>query len=317
MISCGRQKPRYEKVQPEDNNLAKINIQRYEQDLFSIPADSLEAKLPELQKAYSYFLGKEAISEQQFKRLHDYITDPLIINLYDKTAEVYPDNEWLNQNLTTLFSYYRHYFPEKTIPQIYTYVSGIAYEHPVEYRDDVLIIALDMYLGHDFKAYQKTGIPAYQRKRMGKPYLVVDITKALAEHYLPSRNARRKLIDQMIHYGKQHYFADALLPKTHDTLKIKYSRQQLSWCEKSEKQLWAFIIENDLLFSGRQSKFQKLLSEGPFTSEFGKESAPRIGHWIGWQIVRKFMENNPNVSLKEMMKIQDAQVILEKSGYKP
>ncbi|MGM0565142.1 MAG: hypothetical protein ACQESX_00165 [Bacteroidota bacterium] len=317
LASCGHKKPRYEKVSPEKEDQLEVSMKRYEQDLFTIPPGKLEEQLPELQNHYSYFLGDEAISEQQFKRLYDYVTDPLIIELYEKTKEVYPDNEWLYQELTSLFSYFRHYFPEKAIPQVYTYVSGIAYETPVEYADNVLIIALDMYLGSDFKPYQEAGIPAYQRKRMEKPYLAVDISKALAEHYLPSQTSRGKLIDQIIHHGKKHYFADALLPQTHDSLKIKYSPEQLAWCKKSEKQLWAFIIENELLFSGRHSKYQKLLSEGPFTSEFGKESPPRIGHWIGWQIIREFMENNPDVSLKEMMAINDAQMILEKSGYKP
>ncbi len=317
LASCSHKKPRYEKVSPEKEDQLEVSMKRYEKDLFTIPPNKLEAKLPELQNHYSYFLGDESISDQQFKRLYDYVTDPLINELYDKTTEVYPDNKWLSRELNNMFSYFLHYFPEKNVPQVYTYVSGIAYEHPVEYSDDVLIIALDMYLGGDFKPYQKAGIPAYKRRRMAKPYLAVDVTKALAEHYLPSQTARGTLINQMIYYGKQHYFADALLPHTHDTLKIKYSPGQLAWCKKSEKQLWAFIIENELLFSGRQSKYQKLLSEGPFTSEFGKESPPRIGHWIGWKIVRKFMENNPDVSLKKMMAINDAQMILEKSGYKP
>lgn len=317
LASCGNQKPRYEKVEPKNKSETTVKVRRYEQDLFSIPSDKLESQLPELQKQYSYFLGDETISEQQYKRLYDYVTDPLIIELYDETKKIYPDNDWLNQEITSLFSYFSHYFPEKTIPEVYTYVSGIAYEHPVEYTGDVLIIALEMYLGSDFEPYQKAGIPAYQRNRMAKPYLKIDVSKAIAEHYLPSLATRGKLLDKMIHYGKQHYFADALMPQAHDTLKIKYSPEQLLWCKKSEKQLWAFIIENELLFSGRQNKYKKLLSEGPFTSEFGKESPPRIGHWIGWQIVREFMENNPDISLKEMMMIKDAQKILEKSGYKP
>ena len=61
----------------------------------------------------------------------------------------------------------------------------------------------------------------------------------------------------------------------------------------------------------------KYTAEGPFTAAFSKESAPRIGYWIGWQIVRQYMKNNPEVTLQDLINETDSQLLLSKSKYKP
>ena len=48
-----------------------------------------------------------------------------------------------------------------------------------------------------------------------------------------------------------------------------------------------------------------------------QESPGRIGNWVGWKIVKKYMNKHSNVSLHELMSEKNAQQILSKSGYKP
>ena len=50
--------------------------------------------------------------------------------------------------------------------------------------------------------------------------------------------------------------------------------------------------------------------------EIDNESPGRIGQWMGWQIVRSFMENNPKVTVQQLIKM-DANSIFEQSKYKP
>ncbi len=47
-----------------------------------------------------------------------------------------------------------------------------------------------------------------------------------------------------------------------------------------------------MLFSVNNSDIVKYIGEGPFTTDFNKESPARTGAWIGWQIVRKYMDEN-------------------------
>ena len=61
----------------------------------------------------------------------------------------------------------------------------------------------------------------------------------------------------------------------------------------------------------------KYTADGPFTSALSKESAPRIGYWTGWQIIKQYMDHNPEVTVEQLMKETDAQKILTKAKYKP
>ena len=66
-------------------------------------------------------------------------------------------------------------------------------------------------------------------------------------------------------------------------------------------------------------KIQKFLNPAPFTPGVGEknDSAPRLAVWTGWQIVKQYMDNNPNVTLQQLMGDNDAQKILNGSKYKP
>ena len=84
-----------------------------------------------------------------------------------------------------------------------------------------------------------------------------------------------------------------------------------------KKYYFVVILENKHLFSSESILTAKYINPAPFTAYFPAESPGRTGIWIGWQIVRSFMEKNPQVTLPELMNNPDAQGILERSGYAP
>ncbi len=61
------------------------------------------------------------------------------------------------------------------------------------------------------------------------------------------------------------------------------------------------------------------LAEAPFTPGIGEnsDSAPKLAVWTGWQIVRMYMEKNPDVTLQQLLQEKDPQKILTESKYKP
>ena len=124
----------------------------------------------------------------------------------------------------------------------------------------------------------------------------------------------------MIYNGKILYFLDQVLPtNTPDSLKIGYTAKQLEWIKNYEGNIWGLLLQNELLFQTDMQKIQPFLSDGPFTSGIGnkKESAPKLGYSIGWQIVKKYMEENPKITLQQLMAETDAQKILTQAKYKP
>jgi hypothetical protein len=119
--------------------------------------------------------------------------------------------------------------------------------------------------------------------------------------------------------GKTRYFVKALLPNVHDSILMGYTQAQLEWAQQNNGQMWTHIIEKNLLFQNEQSLYMRYFNDGPFTSADGvpPESAPMVGTWTGLQIVRKYMLENPNVSLKELMEETDFDKILKLSKYRP
>ena len=54
-----------------------------------------------------------------------------------------------------------------------------------------------------------------------------------------------------------------------------------------------------------------------FNNEIEQESPGRIGAWIGWQIIRQYIKENPKVELKTLLEDMDGQKIFKDSKYKP
>ena len=60
----------------------------------------------------------------------------------------------------------------------------------------------------------------------------------------------------------------------------------------------------------------KFLGERPNTYEISAVCPGRIGAWVGWEIVRKYAEDNPDLSLEEVMDMENANQLFNDSNYK-
>jgi hypothetical protein len=151
---------------------------------------------------------------------------------------------------------------------------------------------------------------------MRKEYIPADAIRAWVDSDFDPEGSH-DFLTHMIHQGKILYMVKTLMPGQHDTLLTGYSAFQLQWCYKNEKNIWAFFVEQKLLFSSSMEMFSKYLGEGPTTNGFPAESPGNIGSFIGWQIVKAYMEENPETSPAQLMKLSDASIILKDSKYKP
>ena len=122
----------------------------------------------------------------------------------------------------------------------------------------------------------------------------------------------------MIYAGKELYLKDLLLPEYTDADKIGYLPEQIKWCQENEGYMWRYFIEDKLLYSSDSKLPNRFINVAPFSKfylEIDNQSPGRVGTWMGWQIVRSFMENN-EVSLQQLLQM-DAIEIFNKSKYKP
>jgi len=293
-----------------------VEIKRYEKQLFTIDKNSFKADLKKIAPEFPVFLKADLDDTLNLIRLHDFIESPLNIKLYDSVQILFPNLSGYENQLTDAFKRYKFYFPEIDLPNVFSYVSGLSYEYPVQFYAGDMIIALDMYLGSGFGEYRRMGLPLYKIERMNKDFLVRDCINEMY-FYTYLEKPGKNVIQKMMNEGKRLYFLDAMLPGTPDNIKIGYPEQKLIWCQENESKIWAFMIENDLIFSSDMLVIRKFFTDGPYSHSFSSESPARMGEWVGWQIVRAYMNRNPEITLKQLLMEEDAQKILSDSRYKP
>ncbi len=310
------------KVKVEEVDTFKLPIYRYEELLFNLDPNNLNNIRKGLEKAkkdYLIFLDSDLNDPINIDQIKTFINDPVLKEAYKDIKNEYKDLSYFEKPLKQAILKYKKLMNINKTPKVYTYISGFLFEKPTIFLDSVLIIGLDTYLGKNYKMYSHLAIPSYFSKFMSKEYIVRDCMFAIGENIVqaPSKKNNRTLLDLMIYRGKILYFTDLVLPDVPDSIKIKYTTQHIEWCRKNEANVWAFFIEKKLLFSTDNNVARKFLSEGPFTAVFSKSSPPRIGEYIGWQIIRHYINNNPNISFKDLIAEKDSQKILNISGYKP
>lgn len=293
----------------DDNKLPgiQVEVKRYGKSLFELDTINLAKELKLIEPEFPLFLNANLDDTANTNQIKAFVSDTALQRVYRKTIEVFPDNIYLNAQLTNFFKYLKYYYPEIEVPDVYTYISGLQYESPVYLQDSILIIGIDLYLNNDFTPYFGLGLPRYKIDCMRPDELIVDVAKEYYNQYFMKRSQQNTLLDRMLAAGKLMYYMDMMLPQTADSAKICYPKDQLNWVNENEKNIWAFLIDNDLLFSTDYKSQSKLMMDGPFTTGFSKRSPARIGVWVGWQIIGDYMDNNPDMKLEDMLKITDSQ----------
>lgn len=322
MVACRQS------TKPDVSNVhLAVKITRFDKDLFIGKTKNVVQTDTFLKQKYGQFyddyihrmVGNYEYTNSEI--LQTLYKDQAYTDLNDEVQHVFPDLSHTEKELSQTFKYIKYHYPQAKVPQFVSFLSGFAVQTPV--GDNYLGIGLDMFLGKDSKFYKAIvqSVPTYLSRRFSPEYIVPRITETYArEELFPERDEDRSFISKMIHNGKILYFMDQVLPEeVPDSVKIGYSKKQLQWCQNFEADIWAYYLENNLLFETDYQKIQVFLSEGPFTPGLGErnESAPKLGIWIGWQMVRKYMKENKDVTLPELMAERDVQKILTGSKYKP
>jgi gliding motility-associated lipoprotein GldB len=298
----------------------EIQSKRLEQDLFLPPQKNISV----LQKKYGPFFDLFCYRLTEMgtpdtallkDRLNEFTTDADLREVFQSTEKIYHDFTSFDRQLADAFRHYKYYFPEKQIPQLYTFISGFNYS--VVAADSALGIGVDMYLGADSKFYPGLQFPHYKIIRMRNEYLAADAMRGWIQSEWESNPEQSDLLSQMIYSGKISYMLDQLLPKSPDSIKTGYTASQLNWCKSNEKKIWSFLIDQKLLFSSDPNQVAKFISDGPTTNGFPKESPGGIGQWIGWRIIQSYMNNHSEETLNQLMNQNNYRKIFNDSKYKP
>ena len=126
-----------------------------------------------------------------------------------------------------------------------------------------------------------------------------------------------RLLDQMIHHGVHLYILRHLMPSAPDTVIFEFTPAQLQWCQDNERALWAHLLTEDLLYSSELRRVQKLIAPAPSVPGMPPEAPGGVANWTGWRIVSALMARKPELTMLDLLAMEDAQTLLEEAKYRP
>ncbi|WP_209319780.1 gliding motility lipoprotein GldB [Ancylomarina longa] len=307
---------------PDVSNISvDIKIHRFDLDLFRLKQNP---DLGAFKEKYSDFLSLysnkviglgNTNSSDYMDYLNKFLYDSIMTAVSEQVAKSFPNLDGVQNELDESFKLLKYYFPKKSIPQIYTQISG--FNQSIVVAPNLIGISLDKYLGAECEFYKYLRTPMYARKNMIPKRIGQDIILAYALTEFPFQPTKDDLISNMIYQGKVRFFVQHLMPDKSEANVMKYSDEDLAWCKENESLMWGYIIEQKHLFSTDYRTIIKYINDGPFTPGMPQESPSRTGIWIGWQIVKKFMNKHPEYTLRDLMAENDYEKILRESSFQP
>lgn len=294
----------------------QVDIQRLEKPFYEVKtkADMLR------------FLEQDPVFTDHFLQRNLYPSDTDLVNalqglatneelrkLAQEAEEKFGDMQKEKQELETAFKSIKYYYPEFKEPVVKTFVSGFNQDFFIS--DSLLVFGLDYFIGKG--ASYRPDAYDYILQRYERDYMVPAAMLLLSNRFNRADPANRNLLADMISAGKAYYFVQTIMPCTPDSLIIGYTSQQMADVHYNEGKIWAHFIEKSLLYEKNPFVLAKYIGERPNVPEIDAKAPGRIGAWVGWQIIKAYMERRPEVTLPQLMADTDFQKILNESKYRP
>jgi hypothetical protein len=327
--SCSNKKSRFSKIDLSKSTVEPVKIKRFDIDFSAVDTNNVGPSLEKLHEKYGYYYDFYMArifrippffpDSTRNEIVYLFLTDPAFLEVYSDCKAEFKDMSDIEKELTTAFRYANYYFPEIKIPDVYAHVSGFGAQIAIDNDSAILSISLDLYLGSDYENYRQVPILYdYLIANFRREKIVPDAIYGWLMTEFDMQAENPTLLDYMIHRSKLMYLTEVFLPKETEENLIGYTKEQLEWCRANEKKMWESIAEEKHLFSTDESYvIKKYIGPAASTYFFPREAPGRTGAWIGWQIIRSYIDKNKEVTLRELMDNHDSQSILEKSGYRP
>ncbi len=302
----------------------EYQMERFDRELFELDLDTVSSAVDYFYRNYGDFydifnvhvIGIGPASSRHYTSyLSMFVNDPVNREVYAYTNEEFGEMEQINHQLTEGFRHYLYHYPDSALPRVVGYVSR--FNQGLFTVGRFVGVGLDQYLGSGNAYYGDLGVPRYLVWKKVPERIPADVMYAWATQIYPFNDSLDHVLSRMVYQGMLAYFVDAMYPQMEDSLKMGFTGDQLTWCRNNEEQMWVHLVEEKLLFSSDALVIRKLVEDAPHTSYYTLESPGRAAVWQGWQIVRAFAKENPELGLHQIMSRRDYQEVLRSSRYHP
>ncbi|MDG1332286.1 MAG: hypothetical protein P8P74_08140 [Crocinitomicaceae bacterium] len=264
----------------------------------------------EIKDVYEYEFGHclnigDVSDSSVFGAVSDFLADEYIRRLEQRIASQFKDKSTIEANITSGFTYLKAHFPKEKYPKHVVFLNSLFRSSAASFDNDIAV-GLEQYIGPKTDVIKELPTNEYYqwyKDGMEAKFLERDVLASwISANHMPAPKSG-SLAEFMIHWGKILYFVEASFPEDDKELIIRYSKKDYDWAIKNEVSYWQYLVDQKLLFVLDERTKANMFQEGPFTPGLPEKGPDRLGQFLGWRMVQQYMENNSDLTLKELKKV--------------
>ena len=262
--------------------------------------------------ARRFFETQNSISKKQ--KLFTLINNVYFDTLYTEVKKTFGSFDNQKEEFQNAFTRLIKQLPHIRPPKITTIISG--FYNDVVVTEKEIIIGLDYFLESDSK-YKPKDIPEYILKRYNPSNLVPMTMSVYCSQFNKINLEDQTMLAEMLNFGRLYFLLESILPCVPPNKIIGYTKEEWDLVEENEEKIYSVFVERKLFYETNHLVKNKYLSERPRVFEISPDCPGRIGLWLGWKITKSYMQQNPNISIVELLNNTNSQEIFLQSFYKP
>lgn len=248
-------------------------------------------------------------SDTLYKAIHRFYHSEYIQALEKAKSAIQPNLSSLQERANKAFRYLHFHFEKMPIPRQIIYMNKLFSN--IHCSDSAASIGLESYLPRDndvLDKIPKNQLYEWQRERMDKEFMPRDLAMNWVQVHL-FEEIDKKLAEHIVQAGKILYVLNAAFPEAEPRYILRYSEEDLTWALNHEQMVWDYLVKEQLLFKNNRRDKANFLNAGPKTVGLPEEAPDRLGQFLGYRMVKKYMHQNKALSLPELLQLNYNEIL--------
>ena len=294
-----------------ENKKVSINFINADQQLYNQSLSDIQKNIKtlthQLGDLFSYELSqniRQNIDDSSYRAIYHFYNSEYIRDLEKEKAKLHSLLPKHEENINKAFQYLAHHFGDSVLPDHIFYLNKMFSQ--VSCSENSIAVGLESYispLSPVIESIPSSQLYGWQRERMDIKYLERDILLNWIQVQL-FNEIDGNLAEHLVQAGKILYVLNAAFPQTKDAYILRYSDTQMDWAIQNELPVWNYLVEQQLLFKSDMQTRTNFLNEGPKTVGLSDDAPDRIGQFLGYRIVKGYMNKNKALSLPELLDVK-------------
>ncbi len=249
------------------------------------------------------------------ERMLEYLSDTTLLRLMRDVQEKFNDLSDVEKALTEGFKALKKEVPSLPVPRFYAQFSAL--NQSIVIGDSLVGFSLDKYMGADYPLYKRFYYD-HQSCIMQPERIVPEcfIFYLLGQYPFPWQSGRT-LLDRMMHRGKINWVVARILDNDSFEQQMGYGEEEVRWCKANRKALWNAMQGNNHLDATDPLILRAYLETDAYMPVFEESVPPRIGVWMGIQIIDAYMKKHPETTIGDLLRKTDYRMMLASADFNP